>query len=486
MGIRHVYLGGDSITGTEVKIGDNWNVTESLNSKSTFNFTIEDLNSATLDGGTEVTFYDGTTYLWGGSVTSISDYSTGIGRLHYDIQACDYNELVERVLVVKGFENYTIEDMVNYLITNFFATYGITAGTIDATTEINRVPFNYTYGHSALNHLQSFGNYIWNINKDKELDFNLIGYATSSTTITDSSLSTNIHDFKRNRNMQNYRNRQYVKGTDRLSILQSNKSVTPSPDSSNREFFTKYKIALEPQIEINTGSGWVIQTVGVKGLQDNEAHQWWWSYGSSQITHDENETVLSATDQIRVTYYGLIPLVVIAQDSAEITARGYYDAYDYNKNVLDTVDGFRYGQNLLERYANTADTFTFHTYSKLFEIGEQVPVSMSSLRTIDETFLVKACGWSPMGVDQIQYDYQIIDAPNVGGWEEFFENLIQATRITVDDNEIIIYSKLVEEEIDLAGEYNIDFVTPLYPDTDEYPADNKYPGTITGSTTVSD
>lgn len=488
MGIRHVYLGGTSITGTEVYINQSsWSVSENLGSKSTFSFKIEDLNGAALDGGTEVTFYDGTTYIWGGSVSSISDYSPGTGRIVYDVEAVDYNELVERCLVIKAFVNYTIEDMVEYLIDNFFTDYDITAGTISAATEINRVPFNYKYGHSCLNHLQGFGNYVWNINKDKELDFNLIGYATSGTTITDALLTTTIDNFKRNRSMQNYRNRQYVKGSDRLSILQEHKTPTPTPNSSNREFFTKYRIALEPTIEVKIGAGaWTEQTVGVRGLQENEDKQWWWSYGSSQITHDEGETVLTASDSIRVTYYGLIPLIIIAQDSTEVASRGYYDAFDYNGNLQDTTDAFRYGQNLLDKYANTADNFTFDTYTKLFEIGEQVPVSMSTLRTIDETFLVKSCSWRPRGINAITYSYTIIDSPNVGGWEEFFENLIQATRITVEDDEVIIYTKLVEETIDLAGEYTITMLTPLPPDVDLTPAVDLTPGTIDDTDTVSD
>ena len=488
MGIRHVYLGGTSITGTEVQISHNsWSIQENIGSKSTFSFKIEDLNGASLDGGTEVTFYDDTTYLWGGSVKDISDYSEGVGRLAYDVVAEDYNELVERIQVVKGFVNYSIEDMVNYMIDNFFATYGITAGNISATTVINKVPFNYKYGHTCLNHLQKFGNYVWNINKDKELSFNLIGTDVSGTEINDASLTTTINEFKRNRSMNNYRNRQYVKGSDRLSITQYRKTPTPTPNSSHREFFVKYRLGLEPSIETNrAGAGWVSESVGVKGLQDGDSKQWWWSYGSTQITHDENETVLTASDAIRVTYFGLIPLIVIAQDSDEIAERGYYDAYDYNGNLQDTIDAFTYSQNLLEKYANTADDFTFNTQTKMYEIGEQVPVLMSSLRTIDENFLVKSCTWTPRGINAIKYDYSIIDSPNVGGWEDFFENLVEASRINLDDNEIVIYSKLEQETLTLSGEYTISYISPIYPATNLYPAANLYPGTVTDTDTISD
>ena len=487
MGIRHVYLGGNKDTGTEVQIEQNtWSVNESVGAKSTFSFNIKDLNGATIDAGTEVTFYEDTTFLWGGYIKDLDDYSPGVGRLEYNVVATDYNELVERILIVKGFSNYTITEMVTYLIDNFFASYGITAGTITPTTIINKVPFSYVYGNSALNHLKSFGNYIWNVNKNKQLSFQIIGYSISSTPIVDSSLTSIINNFRRKRTMENYRNRQYVKGPGRLSVVQSQKKPTPPPDSSSREFFVKYKIGLEPLIEVNTGSGWVVQDVGVRGLDEGESKQWWWSYGSSQLTHDENESVLTATDQIRVTYYGLIPLIIVAHDTNEISSRGYYDAYEYNSKIENLTDALLYGNNLLEKYANTADTFTYRMYNKTYEPGEQVLVNMSDLRTVYEYFLIKSCTWTPRSVNAITYDYEILDSPNTGGWEDFFKNIIEATKISVDTDEIVVYVHDVYETISQAGEYTFYEITPLTPATDLYPAVDLYPSTITDTDTVND
>lgn len=487
LGLRYVYLGGTRITGTEVIIEKNtWAVTENIGSKSTFNFKIKDLNGATLDAGVEVTFYEGTTLLWGGYIKEINDYSPGKGRLEYNISAEDYNELVERILVVKGFTNYTISQMVTYLIDDFFSTYGITEGTNEIDTIINKVPFSYIYGHSALNHLQSFGNYIWNINKTKVLSFTRIGDVVSSTPIVDSSLETTINECRRKRDLTNYRNRQYVKGQDRLSVLQNQKTPTPLPNSSNREFFVKYRIGLAPLIEVNTGSGWVVQEVGIRGINEGDSKQWWWNYGSSQITHDENETVLTATDSIRVTYYGLIPLIIVTQDTAEVSSRGYYDAYSYNSKLEDTVDALNYGHNLLEKYGNTADTFTYKTYTKLYEIGEQVPVTFTTLRSVNENFLIKSCTWTPRGINAITYSYEILDSPNTGGWEDFFKNLVEASRISVDTDEIVIYVKQLDETITLDGQYSIDEITGLAPSNSLTPAVDLTPGTVTDSFTVND
>jgi len=106
-------MGGTSSTGTEVYITqDNFNVFESAGSKSIFTFTIEYLNGYTIVLGDEVTFYDGTTLIWGGTLKKVDDSSPGSGRIVYNCSCEDYNELVERALVIKGFNETSIEDMV--------------------------------------------------------------------------------------------------------------------------------------------------------------------------------------------------------------------------------------------------------------------------------------------------------------------------------------------------------------------------------------
>ena len=486
MGIRHVYINGTNLTGDEVFMEQNtWNVVENLGSKSIFNCVLKDVNGITINLGDEIRLYDGTTYIWGGSIKECPDKELEIGVLTYYVRAEDFNELLERPLIIKGFVETSIEDMVKYIIAEFLTSYGITEGVISATTVINRTPFNYVFAHSALNQLQSYGNYVWNVNKDKQLSFQTIGYAINPTPITDNSLKTNIFNFARTRTLDNYRNRQYTKGTDRLSVLQTNITPTPTPNSSNREFFIKYKLALEPVIEVNRGTGWIAQEVGIRGLHDNQPNQWWWSYGSSQISHDEDEAVLTATDQIRVTYYGLIPLIVIAQKSSEVTLRGYYDAYSYNGNISDIIDGFRYSYNLLDKYANEADTISFRMYSKIYDVGEQVHIS-NTIRNIAEYFLVKSCTWTARGINEINYDYHVLDGTDLGGWEDFFKNLIEASKININDEEIVIYTKQDTDDIILDGLFDMTLITPLYPSLTLYPSLVLTPGTIDSTDSVSD
>lgn len=481
MGLRHLYVDGDKDTGIEVQIGQySWNINQSLNSKSTFSCTIEDVNGATITSGLEINFYDDTTHIWGGTIIKIDDVAKKINRLQYTIQADDFNELLERKLVFKAFTDFTIAEMVEYLIDEFFSDYGITAGTIEGSTIVNICKLPYVYGHEALNTIANFGSYFWNIDKDKQLHFRTIGYETSSNTITDSTLTSTINNVRRTRDLTNYRNYQYIKGKDRLSIVQNQKTPTPSCDGSNREFFVKYKIAKEPTIQIyrDSDSTWHNQEVGIKSLQgEDSTFNWWWQYGSTQITHNEDDTVLGSDDAIRVTYQGLIPLIVVAQDASEIALRGQYDAYKYNKYVEDIADALKYARNLLSKYANEADTYNFQSIQNDYDLGTLVPVT-DTLRNIDESFLVKSVSMSARGINDIWYEYELLDGTNLGGWEEYFKKIEEPSKITQDDTETIVYIKSITEDITLSGEYNISRYTPLHPSVTLYPSLTLYPGTL--------
>jgi hypothetical protein len=480
MALRTVYYGGDISTGTEIEIDNNWTIQEKINVRSTFTFKIIDDNGVTVRILDEIYMYEGTEKLWGGVIKTITDYQVGnTTDVHYECVAEDFSELLHRTLCNKSYDDKSIEYIIESLIDNYFNDYGITMGNIDASTILTRVRLVYRKGDSALeDYLKKFGNYIWYVDKDKKLHFHLISYTTSSTALS------GYEGLKRNRNGNNYRNYQYVKGRKRYSPLQSNETPTSPPNGVNREFFVKYEIAKEPAVEINRGSGWISQTIGLKGIDDGNA-QWYWNYQSTQLTHDENETVLATGNQVRVTYYGLIPLIVATYNTAEVARVGKYQEFIYDGDLDDASDAIKYSNQLLSQYANEADTLTFKLQSKTYEIATQFPVNIST-PAINDTFFVESITWKPRGVDAIDYNYTVLDGVALGGWEEFFRSLVQLDEIEVDDNEIVIQIESISEQFNWAGEYDIEQQLPLYPSTTLYPSNTLYPGSSGSSYNVSD
>lgn len=487
MGLRYLYIGGTggtdiTPTGTEVQIGKQWTLNEKINNKDTFSFTIEDANGATIEPLLEIYLYDDTTYIWGGVIKSVGIVKLNPNTIRYSVKAEDFTSLTERPLIVRSYENRTIAQIINSLITTYFSQYGITEGNNVISTEIKLITFNYEYGDNVLNQLKNFGNFQWNVSKDKVLDFTMINSTTSTTTLTNElSLSKDL-------SADNYRNTQYGKGKKKRTTYQSEKPMTPKPDGETREFFSTYPIAEEPVIETNVdGAGWVEKTVGVKGLQEDR--EFYWSYNSTQISQDEDGIVLTdanaTDDEIRISYYGLIPLLVVSQDTSEVLEHGKFEHYIYNQHLESTIDAKNYVTTLLKKYSNDADDISFIIQNKTYEVGEQIPIT-DTLLNISGDFLAESCTWTPRGVDAINYKYKVLDGVALGGWEEFFKNLFAPEVIELNDQEIVIRIYSWNEPTNHDGQYDITLYSPLVPETTLYPDNTLYPNTYISDSTVND
>lgn len=476
---------GDGILDTEIKIQkDSWSINERLNARGTLDCVIVDDNSTTIEYGVEIGLYEDTALLWGGVIINSDSEEVEKGSLWHTIKCEDYAALLDRHIIKGAYDDYTLENIVNELITNDFTDSGITAGTIDADIEINVVIINYMKGSEALDHLKSFGNIIWWVDKDKQLHF--IDLSGTGRTISSTSLA-NEKGLKRQKSGENYYNKLYLKGNKKITVEQSEKILSPSCDGETLEFFTQFPIAKDPFIEYKPAAGnWTEAAVGVKGL--HEGKQFYWSYGSTQITQDgDTLAALNTGGYIRATYYGLIPLFVVVANQAEIANRGFtHSNYIENSKLFSAVDALQYGVQLLSKYANDADKFTFTLQQKDYNVGELFQLTKSNPWNYDEQVLVEGCTWTPRGLDDINYNYTVLDGAALGGWEEFFKNLLKPDRIDVEETEILIYLKDVSETFDQDGEYAFTLLDPLFPDTDLYPSTSLYPGAVNDTDSVSD
>jgi hypothetical protein len=477
---------GNGTLDTEIIIEKHsWSINERVNARGTLDATVVDDNGVALEYGIEIGLYEDSTLLWGGVIVDIpSSKEVEKGKLRHTIKCEDYAALLDRYVIKGAYDNYTLEDIVNDLITNHFSGSGITAGTISASIQVSVVILNYFKGSEALDHLKSFGNIIWWIDKDKQLHF--VDLSGSGRIINSTSL-TNEYGLERQRSGANYFNKLYLKGNKKITVLQADKYVSPACDGETLEFFTKFPVAKGPYVQYKPVAGsWTDATVGVKGLTDGM--QFYWSYGSTQITQDgEVLAALAAGGFIKISYYGLIPLFVVVANQAEIDNRGFvHENYIENTKLFETVDALKYGIQLLDKYAEDADKFQFKLYQKDYNVGELFQLTKSSPWNYDEQVLVESCTWTDMGIDGIQYQYNVLDGAAVGGWEEFFKNLLKPDRIEVEESEILIYIKSVEETIDQDGDYSFTLLDPLYPSTSLYPGTGLYPGTITDTDSASD
>jgi hypothetical protein len=495
VGLRHFYI-HDENGDVELELAvekKSWSLDEKMNARGILYANILDrgeafyASSASIICGREITFYEDTTYHWGGvlrNITSIREKEKG--RLIYSVAIEDYCALTDRPVVKGVWEDTTLEEIVHALIDTYFSTSGISAGIIDAPATVNRIVINYLKGNAALDHLAGFGNYVWRVDKDKLLHFYDLSSAFRPVNLT---ALTGEKQFEMHRSNGNYRNKQWFKGNKKKTVYQENKNVTPTPDGEVREFFSTFPIAEEPLIEVYTGGAWVIQTVGLKG--PTTGRQFYWNYNDTQITQDESETALDAGsgEAIRISYYGLMPIYGVVQSTTEIARRGYTEENFVNNDKLySSIDALRYAAQLLTKYANDGDSASFILRSKDYEVGEQFTLTKAAPWNYSEEVLVERCKWVPVSPTEIEYNYKVLDGASLGGWEEFFKNLMQIEHIEIDTDEILLYLQSIDEPLEQAGTYDFTMLTPLFPDTDVYPDDSPplYPGEIDDTDSVSD
>ena len=466
-----------------VYISPNWSIIDKINARTTMQAKIVDLNEIlSINVGDSVTFENNGSVIFAGLIQTIDVSEEGPGYLVYNIKCVDNTAITDRRVIAKVYENEYVGDIVTDLITEVLGEEGITAGTIQDGPVIAKAVFNYIKCSQALDYLKTTtGGYIWNIDKDKKLNFFERSTNTAPWTL-DNTVQHN--SFKQLSTIDTYRNTQYVRGGQGRTNEQSDETPTPKPDGESRSFILRFPIANEPAIEINlNGAGWVAiasSDIGINGLNDGK--KWYWSYNSQVITQDETEVVLGTVDAIRITYVGLRNLFVKIDDPAEVLARatvesnsGIYEDFQIEKSINTAVQALEYADGLIQTYAEIKDKITFSTEVSGLEAGQLLTVN-KTLYGISDNFLIESITIKPKDSLSFEYTVSALDGASIGGWEEFFKNILKAGRdFSIAENEVIITMRSDTEIEGLEGDLNIKIFNASYPSDTSYPGETEYP-----------
>lgn len=475
---RTFFVGSDA-----VMVAPNWRISDKINARSTLSITVIDKQTATINNGKSFTIYDGATKIFEGIIINVKKKEPHAGFLEYTLNIADNSAIADKRIVAKVYENELAGDIVKDLITEILGLENVTQGTIQDGPTIEKAVFNYITVAQALDYIKNVTQYIWNIDKDKQLNF-----FERSTNVSPFALTDAVQHarFSQNSAMDDYRNTQYVRGGKGRTNTQTDETPTPKPDGESRNFILRFPVAVEPTIEINlNGAGWTaIPTadIGINGL--NTGKKWYWSYGSNILTQDETEVVLGTVDAIRSTYVGLRNLFIRVEDTTEIASRiaiegntGIYESLSIEKSLNETAQALQYGNGLLEKYGEIKDIISFETEVGGLEAGQLLTVT-KTLYGISDTFLIQSIDIFPLDRETVGYAVTALDGASIGGWEEFFKMLIKDARdFAIQENEVIIILNNITEIGGVEGNLNIKVFDALYPANDLYPSNTLYPNT---------
>jgi len=464
-------IGGVSAT----PLNGSLNINDNINDRSTASFTIH-TTSTTYSIGQEVIVLDGATRIFGGTIEEFSyTILKGTTTKEYTIECLDFNQITDRIRIAETYEDQTVTAIVTDIITNYLADDGISLGTTPISVPtITQANFNYIQVSDALSYIQDVTQINWNIDYNKNLN---LFYRTDN--ITTGLTDANILDLVVSGSRTQYRNIQYLKAGDGTTELQTDEKPTPEPDGVSETFLVRFQLAKKPTITVNSVDvdG---DDVGINGLDTGK--KWYWNKNKKEIVQDDSETILTSTDTLEITYYGLVPILAKVENTAEISSRqgveggsGVYEGFEKRVALSDKAAAISYAQGLLNKFDQIPEVLTLTT--KTFKQAGKIININSATCNINDDYLIESVNITE-SAGTLYYDITLLSGESFGSWVEFFRKMIAtADDFIIQENELVLRVKSDNEKRSRTGTNNIKTFAPLFPADDLYPSDTLYPNT---------
>lgn len=414
------------------------NYSDKINERTTCSFTVIQTNSHSVELGMEVSIDDENGNIFRGSVDNTT-LSADNAFTYIQVQCVDFSQLIDKRIVFDTASNEYAGEIVRILIADFFSNEGITEGIIQDGPIIAQAVFNYDNGNIAMNYLAEVTGFNWYIDRDKKLHF--FNRSTFSSPFTLTDLSGNYSGMVVQRTRSQYRNKQYIRaGLDTTEELPK-ENPSPKPDGVSRTFIVRLPVAQKPRIFIND-----IELdpneIGVNGLDKDR--KFYFSYNSNVITQDSSETVLSATENIEVSYKGLYPIIVVSENTDEILERksieggtGIYENVIEEQNLNTRQAAFDFAFGKLEKFGLISNVVTFQTYNRGLSAGQLLSISNTKFELSGNFLIESVNARDDNGITK--YAVKCLDGSSLGGWEQFFKTLVQGNRkLVIRENEVLV------------------------------------------------
>lgn len=440
---------------------DSLSITDELNSRNTCTFSLLDTIGAYRPAiGAAVAIADGATKYFTGTIDRIVELQLmGTSTLAYSVECVDYNQVCDRHLVAAVYENQTLKQIVEDIVTDCLTGESITTTNVETGPTITKAVFNYKYVNEVFNELAELTGYSWYIDYDKDLHFFARETNVAPFSLTDDS--RNYRDVQVTKTREQYRNKQYVRAGQDITDQQTAEKPTPKPDGVTKTFVLKYPVAQVPTVEVNS----VAQTVGIRDVDSGK--QWYWSKGDNTITQDNSEAVLTDTDVLEVTYYGLFPILIQTQLDQEIATRvtaeggsGIYEAIDEDGNIDKQDLAIDKAAGLLRKYGSIPQIVEFETDADGLAAGQLLTINITA-HNLNGQYLIDSVAAQDKSGIFLRYRVRALSGESLGGWVEFFRKLAAAGKTyVIRENEVLILVRNLTDQVICGDDFTASSATP--------------------------
>ena len=376
-----------------------------------------------------ITDADGTV-IFGGYILSTIKSKYFTGKLVTSVKCVDYTRILDRNLVHKTFEDMTDKEIIENIINTYCPGFGITTTNVIAGATIEKINFNYLQISQVFRKLAELTNKNWYIDYEKDIHF--FPLTTTGTPFNISSTNDEYSKLKISNNSSQLKNRVYVRGGTKLS------DFTDYIIYGDSEL-TKFVLPDKPHnvtIYVYRGTGYFEETVGIKNV-DTEGFDWYLNFQEKYIEQDEGESVLSATDILKINYKYDIPILVAVEDTDSIAENGVQEYPIFDKSISTTELARDRATAELTDYANDIIEGSFETMTSGFVSGQYININLSEY-DVNDNYLIQSIKSISIGGGYFRYSIKLASAKTIG-IIKFLMNLLETNKnlIELDDDEVV-------------------------------------------------
>ncbi len=395
-----------------------------------------------------VEVFDGAEKVFAGKIIRVGNYAEG-DVVYYEIETKDYTLDLDRILVIERFENKTVNEIIEFLVTNYLAGTGITYNNVNCSLEVTVVAFNNLSVSKCLTELCELFNYSWYIDYDHDIHFFSKNDEPASFNIADGSDNYIRDSLSIDNDLSQLRNVVIIEGGE---ITSDNERTKPhTGDGNQKSFATDYKFSKKPTVKVNS----VEVSVGTEFLNSDDDYDCLWSYNEKYVRFVVPPV---SGDVIEISGYYLIPIMAQVEDNASISKYGRFEFKKIDKSIKTTNEAKQYGEAQLSAYANTIREGGFRTYLSGLSSGQTISINLSA-RSINENFLIMRVSLKMFTATEGEWTVELATLKTLG-MISFLQSLLvgENKKVTLNENAVLKKYYLdyqdvqVDEEIGLVEE----------------------------------
>ena len=407
--------------------------------------------------GSEIVFKDGSRFLFGGYISRIMPEETGEGQLFsYAVEASDYSYILNNKIAKRAYTNQTLADIVGDLMSTYVdASYGFTVTNVATGPTIDSITFDHISTRKCLHKLQKLTGYVWWVDYEKNLFFQLPSADAAPEQITDST--SNFQDISISYDTSQVRNAVTVIGSDEGEQSATTVVETFTGDGETRAWELDDKPSSISSIKINGVSKQFSLDLNER---DTDVFVYSFSGQSFRLT-DAQTTPAGPTpgpaDSIVITYYPRIPIIVEKEDTDSIAffaakdgGDGVYEHTVKEASITSKATASVRALQELDEFAMPLVNGQFSTRTSLlsggsiFAPGQYLTVNLPTYDIdTDSAFLIQEVNVTmEENSGTTEYIYRVRFGGKLTGVREFLESLASETAEVQNVTEILTLEKL--------------------------------------------